>query len=130
MNVSSRVHERVPRRGLRITGTSLNANTFDGNRAGTPKSTLYWNQPGATFSGPVRIPKLYDGRDKTFFMYSYERIDSKIPFVQLYTLPTEAERVGDFSKTVTSDGRPVTIYDPLTTTLVGGRYVRTAFRTT
>ena len=106
---------------------SLNANTFDGNRTGTPKSSLYWNQPGATLSGPVRIPKLYDGRDKTFFMYSYERIDSEIPFVQLYTLPTDAQRVGDFSKTVTSDGRPVTIYDPLTTTLVGGRYVRTAF---
>jgi len=35
---------------------SLNANTFDGNRAGVPKTDLYWNQPGATISGPVRIP--------------------------------------------------------------------------
>ncbi len=106
---------------------SLNANTFDGNRTGTPKSSLYWRQPGATLSGPVRIPGLYDGRNKTFFMYSYERIDSKIPFVQLFTVPTETERLGDFSKTVTSAGLPVTIYDPLTTTLVNGRYVRTAF---
>jgi hypothetical protein len=106
---------------------SLNANTFDGNRTGTPKSSLYWRQPGATVSGPVLIPGLYDGRDKTFFMYSYERISSKIPFVQLYTVPTDAERMGDFSRTVTSAGLPVTIYDPLTTRLVNGRYIRDPF---
>ena len=104
-----------------------NANTFDGNRTGTPKADLYWQQPGATVSGPVRIPGIYDGRDKTFFMYSYERIKSQIPFVQLYTLPTEAERLGDFSKTVSAAGLPVTVYDPLTTRLVNGRYIRDPF---
>lgn len=105
----------------------LNANTFDANRTGQSKAGLYWSQPGLTFSGPVKIPGLYDGRDKTFFMYSWEQIHSEVPFVQLYTLPTEAERRGDFSKTVTADGRPVTIYDPLTTRLVNGRYIRDPF---
>ena len=83
----------------------LNANTFDGNRAGTPKADLYWNQPGVTISGPVRIPGLYDGRDKTFFMYSYERISSQIPFPQVFTVPSAAERAGDFSKTGHGDRR-------------------------
>ena len=105
----------------------LNANTFDGNRAGTPKADLYWNQPGVTISGPVRIPGLYDGRDKTFFMYWYERISSQIPYPQVWTVPSAAERAGDFSQTRTASGAPVIIYDPLTTTLVGGRYVRTPF---
>jgi hypothetical protein len=107
---------------------SLNANTFDGNRAGVPKAALYWNQPGATISGPVRIPGLYDGRDKTFFMYSYERISSEIPYPQVFTVPSAAERAGDFSKTVTATGAPVIIYDPLTTRLVAGRYIRDPFQ--
>jgi len=105
----------------------LNANTFDANRTGQSKAGLYWSQPGATLSGPVKIPGLYDGKDKTFFMYSWEQIHSEVPFVQLYTLPTEAQRRGDFSQTVTADGRPVIIYDPLTTRLVNGRYVRDPF---
>jgi hypothetical protein len=106
---------------------SLNANTFDANRAGTPKTDLYWNQPGFTISGPVRIPGLYDGRDKTFFMYSYERISSEIPFPQVFTVPSAAERAGDFTQTRTSAGAPVIIYDPLTTRLVNGRYIRDPF---
>ena len=106
---------------------SLNANTFDANRGGLAKAGLYWRQPGATLNGPVKIPGLYDGRDKTFFMYSWEQIRSEVPFPQVYTVPTALERQGDFSQTRTADGRPVTIYDPLTTRLVNGTYVRDAF---
>ena len=60
---------------------SLNANTFDANRGGLAKAGLYWRQPGATLNGPVKIPGLYDGKDKTFFMYSWEqiRIGSAVP---------------------------------------------------
>ena len=105
----------------------LNANTFDANRGGQEKAGLYWNQPGATVDGPVKIPGLYDGTDKTFFMYSWEQIRSEVPFPQVYTVPTAAQRAGDFSQTTTADGRPVTIYDPKTTTLVGGRYIREPF---
>ena len=105
----------------------LNANTFDANRGGQEKAGLYWNQPGATLDGPVKIPGLYDGTDKTFFMYSWEQIRSEVPFPQVYTVPTAAQRRGDFSGTLTADGRPITIYDPLTTRLVNGRYVRDPF---
>lgn len=106
---------------------SLNANTFDANRLGQKKAGLYWNQPGATVHGPVKIPGLYDGTDKTFFMYSWEQIRSEVPFPQVYTVPSALERTGDFSQTRTADGRPVTIYDPTTTRLVNGTYVRDAF---
>jgi hypothetical protein len=105
----------------------LNANTFDANRAGQSKAGLYWNQPGASLDGPVRIPGLYNGTDKTFFMYNWEQIRSEVPFPQVYTVPTALERAGNFSQTRTADGRPVTIYDPLTTRLVNGQYVRDPF---
>jgi hypothetical protein len=106
---------------------ALNANTFDANRGGQQKAGLYWNQPGASLDGPVRIPGLYDGRDKTFFMYNWEQIRSEVPFPQVYTVPTALERTGDFSQTRTADGRPVTIYDPLTTRQVNGQFVRDPF---
>jgi hypothetical protein len=105
----------------------LNANTFDANRGGQEKAGLYWNQPGATVDGPVKIPGLYDGANKTFFMYSWEQIRSEVPFPQVYTVPTAAQRGGDFSDLRTADGRPITIYDPATTRLVNGRYVRDPF---
>jgi hypothetical protein len=105
----------------------LNANTFDANRLGQSKAGLYWNQPGLTVDGPVRIPGVYNGTDKTFFMYNWEQIRSEVPFPQVYTVPSALERAGDFSQTRTADGRPVTIYDPLTTRLENGQYVRDAF---
>ena len=106
---------------------ALNANTFDANRGGQQKAGLYWNQPGASIDGPVKIPGLYDGRDRTFFMYNWEQIRSEVPFPQVYTVPTALERAGDFSQTRTADGRPITICDPLTTRSVGGQFVRDPF---
>jgi len=105
----------------------LNANTFDANRAGQAKAGLYWNQPGLTVDGPVRIPGLYNGTDRTFFMYSWEQIRSEVPFPQVYTVPSALERTGDFSQTRTADGRPIVIYDPLTTRMVNGQFVRDPF---
>ena len=106
---------------------ALNANTFDANRAGQAKAGLYWNQPGLTVDGPVRIPGLYNGTDRTFFMYSWEQIRSEVPFPQVYTVPTALERAGDFSQSRTADGRPIVIYDPLTTRNVNGQFLRDPF---
>ena len=105
----------------------LNANAFESNLAGAKKSAFRWNQPGVQFDGPVYLPKIYDGRDRTFFMYSWEAIRSSIPYPLTYTVPTELQRTGDFSKTVQSNGNPVTIYDPLTTKQSGSTYTRTDF---
>ena len=83
--------------------------------------------PGLTVDGPVKIPGLYNGTDKTFFMYNWEQIRSEVPFPQVYTVPSALERTGDFSQSRTADGRPITIYDPLTTRLENGQYIRDPF---
>jgi hypothetical protein len=108
----------------------LNANEIAANAAGTPLSAFRWNQPGAQLDGPVRIPGIYNGKDKTFFMYSYEAIRSSIPRVSSMTMPTAKQRAGDFSETYVSgtSGAVVQIYDPLTTVQTSpGVYTRTAF---
>jgi outer membrane receptor protein involved in Fe transport len=73
------------------------------------QDTLKRNQFGGTFGGPVYIPKIYNGRDRSFFFFSYQgtRI-SEAPTNQLTLVPSEAQRRGDFS---TSTRR---IMDPLT----------------
>jgi hypothetical protein len=105
----------------------LNANAFETNAAGLGRSPFKWNQPGLVFDGPVVIPKLYNGKNRTFFMFSWEKIKSAIPFPQNYTVPTTLQRGGDFSQTTQANGTPILIYDPLTTTLQGGAYLRNAF---
>lgn len=97
----------------------LNANTFQANRQSQPRGPFLWNQPGVTANGPVVLPKLYDGRNKTFFLMSWEGIYQNIPNNPLQTVPTPANRNGDFSSAHTSAGAPITVYDPLTTPLSG-----------
>jgi hypothetical protein len=65
--------------------------------------------PGGSIGGPVYIPKVYDGRNRTFFFFSFETSRGS-PVTQLLnpTVPLPAWRSGDFS------ALPVTIYDPLT----------------
>lgn len=65
------------------------------------------------------IPKLYDGRNRTFFLFSWEGIYQNIPSNPLETVPTALNRNGDFSDLRTGAGQPITIYDPLTTRLEG-----------
>lgn len=113
-----------------VRNDALNANEWAANAAGTPLSAFRWNQPGFQIEGPVRIPKLYNGKDKTFIMYSFEIIRSSIPRVSSLTMPTDLERTGDFSQTYVSgtSGAAVQIYDPLTTVQTSpGVYARTAF---
>ena len=77
------------------------------------KLPLRRNQFGATVTGPVVVPKIYDGHDKTFFMISveaYRNIDGQ---THLNNVPTALERGGDFSQVANSLGKPVAIKDPL-----------------
>jgi hypothetical protein len=105
----------------------LNANSFQNNAANAERTALRWNQPGLVIDGPVRIPKIYNGRDKTFFMFNWEKIISSIPAPVTQTQPTLEQRNGDFSKTLQSNGQLITIYDPLTTTCTGNTCTRTPF---
>ncbi|MBV9032958.1 MAG: carboxypeptidase regulatory-like domain-containing protein [Acidobacteriaceae bacterium] len=91
----------------------LNANTFFNNLAGVQRGPFTQNQFGVNLGGPVYIPKLYDGRNKTFFFVNYEgfRLRQGQSFTQ--TVPTAAERTGDLSGYAAANN--LTIYDPLTT---------------
>jgi Carboxypeptidase regulatory-like domain len=55
------------------------------------------NQYGAYISGPVWIPKVFNGRNKLFFAYSFEGFKGSAPAPSTTTVPTVAERTGDFS---------------------------------
>ena len=105
----------------------LNANSFAGNAARNARGVMRWNQPGFVVDGPVRIPKLYNGTDKTFFMFNMEWIRNASPLPYTASYPTAAERSGDFSSLVNANGQPVLIYDPAGYTLTGGHYIRQAF---
>jgi hypothetical protein len=73
------------------------------------------NEFGANLGGPVFIPKLYNGRDRTFFFAAYEAYRASTPASLSGRVPTEAMRNGDFSGLRDAQGRLITIYDPLTT---------------
>ncbi|MCC6858765.1 MAG: TonB-dependent receptor [Bryobacterales bacterium] len=111
----------------------LNANGFDANRAKQPRVPYRKNQYGFTLGGPLTIPKLYNGRDRTFFFFAYEgfRWNTFFPFVG--TVPTSLQREGDFSQTFDTNGAQKVIYNPFTTRLDPTapqgttRYIRDAF---
>ncbi|RRA50171.1 TonB-dependent receptor [Acidipila sp. EB88] len=85
--------------------TYLNANTYEKvpeqNAANpairTPRNNDQLSQTGLVVDGPVRIPHVYDGRDKTFFMFAFERYASHTAINYSARVPTAAERAGDFS---------------------------------
>jgi outer membrane receptor protein involved in Fe transport len=82
------------------------------------------NRNGVSAGGPVWIPRLYDGRNRTFFMYTFEHIAWRRSSGGSYTVPTAAERRGDFSELLKL-GAQYQIYDPASVTpAAGGRYSR------
>jgi hypothetical protein len=86
--------------------------------AGKPQFRLYrW---GGSASGPLVIPKLYDGRNRTFFMYGYEGIWSFDPSPWVVeAVPTPAQRAGDLSDLLALGSR-YQIYDPYSITPAAG----------
>jgi hypothetical protein len=76
---------------------------------------LVRNEFGASLGGPVRLPKLYDGRNRTFFFFAYEAYRNLSANTTSTSMPTMAMRQGDFSGLVDGAGRRITLYDPATT---------------
>jgi Carboxypeptidase regulatory-like domain len=116
--------------------TYLNANTYErvpnqnstNPLIRTPRGNSQLSQTGLVVDGPVFIPKLYDGRDKTFFMVAFERYQSHVSLPYNSHVPTLAERGGDFSDLcsnfvsgVCASGSGVQLYDPLTADASGNR---------
>lgn len=91
----------------------LDANTFFNNRNGTPVGAFSQNQFGFNFGGPVFIPKIYNGKNKTFFFVDYEGLRLRQGASYTETVPTAQERSGDLSALAQGLGK--NIYDPLTT---------------
>ena len=121
----------------------LNANSWFNNHVGAPKDPDHQNDFGGSLGGPVWIPKVYNGHNKTFFFFSYEQYRNNLGSTTRTTLPTDAERSGDFSAllgpVLMNNGAPVInpcdgsqvrlgeIFDPSTTKTVAGVQCRTAF---
>jgi len=108
----------------------LRTGEWNDNANGLDKTPFKNNTFGFEFDGPVRIPKLYDGRNKLFFLISLEGLREHNPGSPVgVDLPQPAQLGGDFSKLYNDSGNLVTIYDPLTTRLGpdGKTYIRTPF---
>ena len=91
----------------------LDANEFFNNRSGLKRAPQRFHMFGATAGGPVVLPKLYDGHNRTFVFGAWESIQQSDPSSSLSTLPTLLERTGDFSKSFNSSGALLGIFDPL-----------------
>src|SRR5882724_2974256 len=95
-----------------LRNSAMDARSFF-NTKGTAFPAFRYNQFGFSFGGPVSIPKLYNGKNRTFFFVDYEGFRRNQQQTLNATIPTMAMRTGDFS----AENR---IYDPLTTRTVAG----------
>jgi hypothetical protein len=84
------------------------------------------NEYGASGGGPVIIPKVYNGKNKTFWWFGYEGRESVSYSTVNFNVPTAALASGDFSGYKDAQGRVSTIYDPLSTG-PAPTYIRTPF---
>jgi hypothetical protein len=101
--------------------TALNARDF----FQATRQIYHQNNGGVTLGGPVYIPKVYNGRNKTFFFVGVDLFYSVgAQQGNLLTIPTAAMRQGDFSGYVNSAGAQIPIFDPLSANDAG---VRTQF---
>ncbi|MBN8733570.1 MAG: TonB-dependent receptor [Acidobacteria bacterium] len=99
----------------------LNANQTELNRAGVRKPPNNINTFGAQAAGPVYLPKVFDGRNKLFWLISYEGMRQRSADPGTGTLPLQEWRGGDFSTLRNAQNALVSVYDPLTTAADGTR---------
>lgn len=90
---------------------------------------LHYNDFGGTVGGPVIIPKLYNGKNKTFFFASLDHTILHLTGQSVFSVPTQAMRTGDFSEDPSSSAYG--LYDPYSTVgpTANGTFQRTAFGT-
>jgi len=117
-------HKPDPRHAYEyVQNDAFNAKSFFDNLNNRPKSIRRQNTFGGGIGGPIYLPKLYDGRNRTFFFVNYEGTRRPSLSTSSIAVPTELERKGDFSKTVDGADSAITLYDPAN--LTNG--VRSAF---
>lgn len=93
----------------------MNANDFFNNRNGVRPTPRRVQTPGFNIGGPLYLPgKFNRNKNKLFFFTSLEFLHERRPqAIRQLLVPTQAERQGDFSQTINTNLRPVTINDPL-----------------
>jgi len=106
----------------------MNANLFQTNLVGGVVPPVHFNEYGGTVGGPVWIPKIYNGRQKTFFFVAWEETRNVNPLTTTRSLPTPLERTGNFSQSFTTQlvngsrvKYPLQVYDPMTVDASGKR---------
>lgn len=104
-------------------------NNADGLRArqrqdGNTPAPYKRNEFGGSAGGPVELPRLYNGKDKTFWFFAYQGMRLREYTSATSAVPTDAMWNGDFSNLADGNGTPYTIYDPFSTNAQG---LRTAF---
>ncbi len=106
-----------------LQNSDLNANSWSNNKNGAPRGQFKRNQFGGNIGGPILK------RANLFFFGGYEGLRQPVTESSgLQTVPTPAERTGDFSSALNADGTPNLIYNPFTTTqLPDGTYTRQPF---
>jgi len=113
-----------------LRNSALDANDYIDKSKNVAIPPFKMNQYGGALGGPVVLPWIYHGRNKTFFYGDYQGTSRIQGTTFLGTVPTAAQRGGDFSQTFNSKGQLVTIYNPFSTApdpKNPGQYVRTAF---
>lgn len=106
--------------------SGLNAPNRWFSSAGSTQPVTRQNQYGIAVGGPVLLPKLFNGRNKLFFFYAYEAFKGSDPNPNTTTVPTVAERQGDFSGLLAL-GKSYQLYDPATGKTTSGKVTRSAF---
>src|SRR6267154_5383272 len=105
----------------------MDANSWKNDLDKVPKPSDHQNDFGGSLGGPVWIPKIYNGHDKTFFFFSWEQYRNNPTTSSLSTLPTDAERTGDFSAVLGAElttpnpipgGPPIPVLNPCDNTPV------------
>ncbi|MBI4905834.1 MAG: carboxypeptidase regulatory-like domain-containing protein [Acidobacteria bacterium] len=105
----------------------LAANSWANNRNRVARPQNVVHNYGFQANGPVRIPKVFDGRNRLFFMVNYDSNPTSSLYTTQWTTPLPEMKTGDFSNLLAANGQRVVIYDPLTTRPSGTTYVRTPF---
>ncbi|MBI4910562.1 MAG: TonB-dependent receptor [Acidobacteria bacterium] len=104
-----------------LRNSTVDANNWFDNRRGAPLLSYKRSQFGAVFNGPIR-------KNKTFFMFSLEALRERRASSTFASVPTAAERNGDFSGTRTTTGTAINIFDPFTTRAnPAGGFIRDQF---
>jgi hypothetical protein len=101
--------------------TAWLANNFFANRSGQPIANQPFYDWAFSLGGPILIPKLYNGKNKTFFFASDESYRETDGSTTTLSVPTQRELSGDFSQSFTKSGAQQIIYNPLSLTATGAR---------